>query len=56
MFITQYIDLIHLTTLYLTQNFHVPLKIIKFYMYDTEETMHDISGAGKPKEYWCNVM
>ena len=28
----------------------VTKKLITFYMHDTEETMYDISGAGKPKE------
>ena len=57
MFITRYINLIHKTTLHFTQNFPVSLKnLSSFYMRDNEETMHDISGAGNPKEYWCNVM
>ena len=43
-------------TLYFTQNFCASLKFSRFYMRDTEEIMHNISGAGKPKEYWCNVM
>ena len=44
-------------TLYFTQYFCAPLKnSSSFYMYDTEEMMCEISGAGKPKEYWCNVI
>ena len=34
----------------------MPLKnSSSFYMHDTEEIMNDISSAGNPKEYWCNV-
>ena len=56
-FVMRYINLIHKMTPYFTQNFHAPLKhLSSFYMHDTEEMMRDISTAGKPKEYWCNVM